>query len=313
MGEDPRDAKDQMRKTPLFSTFIHEQYMPHVKGYKRSWKTDESILKNHLLPVLGQRYMDEITRHDIARIHLERKAQGKAASTANRILIIASHIFNLALKWKVPGVKENPTKDIAAYQENNKRERYLSVQEAKRLYEAVCESANPMLRYIVPMLVMTGCRRAEVIGACWKDIDMERRLWRVPLTKSGFARHVPLSDGALQILKTVPRNARSRYVFANPKTGEPFSSIYESWDTARKKAQLKDVRIHDLRHSFASLLVNEGRSLYEVQKILGHSQLKTTQRYAHLANATLVDAANAATRAVGHAMGFVEMLALEQA
>ena len=87
-------------------------------------------------------------------------------------------------------------------------------------------------------------------------------------------------------------------MFANPVTGKPFVSIFCSWNTARKRAGLADVRIHDLRHSFASFLVNSGRSLYEVQKILGHTQIKTTQRYAHLANDTLLDAANQVSKLV---------------
>jgi site-specific recombinase XerD len=95
-------------------------------------------------------------------------------------------------------------------------------------------------------------------------------------------------------------------VFANPKTGRPYVSIYNSWDTARKVAGLKDVRMHDLRHSFASFLVNAGRSLYEVQKILGHTQVKTTQRYAHLAQETLLDATNAVAGLLGDAMTTVK-------
>ncbi|NCX88304.1 MAG: hypothetical protein EBX02_04230, partial [Betaproteobacteria bacterium] len=95
----------------------------------------------------------------------------------------------------------------------------------------------------------------------------------------------------------------SHWVFANPKTNKPFVSIFCAWNTARTKAGLSDVRVHDLRHSFASLLINSGRSLYEVQKLLGYTQLKTTQRYAHLAPETLLAASNAATLAVGSIMG----------
>ena len=98
----------------------------------------------------------------------------------------------------------------------------------------------------------------------------------------------------LRLLAQVPRKDGCPYVFANPKSGKPFVSVFNSWDTARKKVGLRDVRIHDLRHSFASFLVNAGRSLYEVQRILGHTQIKTTQRYAHLSQDTLIDAANVA-------------------
>ena len=160
-----------------------------------------------------------------------------------------------------------------------------------------------MLKFIVPMLILTGARKREVLDAKWADFDLERRIWRIPTTKAGKARHVPLSDGALHLLSTMPREAECPWAFANPDTGKPFISIYCSWHSARTQAGLADVRMHDLRHSFASLLINSGRTLYEVQHILGHTQVKTTQRYAHLSQDTLLAATNAATLAVGSVMG----------
>jgi len=112
------------------------------------------------------------------------------------------------------------------------------------------------------------------------------------MSKSGKARFVPISDGLLQVLNSVPRFANCPYVFPNPKTKQPFHSIYGTWNKARTAVGLEDVRCHDLRHSFASFLVNSGRSLYEVQKILGHSQISTTERYAHLSQDSLLSAAN---------------------
>ena len=218
------------------------------------------------------------------------------------------YIYNLALRWKVAGVVTNPCKGIPLMEENNKKERYLSPREAERLYEAVCRSANPMLRYIVPMLILTGARKREVLDARWADFDRSRRIWRIPMTKAGRARHVPLSDGALSVLESLPTTPGCPWAFPNPDTGRPYVSIYYAWDTARKKADLADVRIHDLRHSFASLLINSGRTLYEVQQILGHTQVKTTQRYAHLSQDTLLAAANAATRALDGCMNLTAPL-----
>ena len=152
------------------------------------------------------------------------------------------------------------------------------------------------------MLILTGARKREVLDARWADFDIERRIWRIPMSKSGKARHVPLSDGALAVLKSLPVLPGVSWAFANPRTGRPYVSIFFAWDTARRKAGLGEVRVHDLRHSFASLLINSGRTLYEVQQILGHTQIKTTQRYAHLSQETLLDAANAASRAVGDVM-----------
>jgi integrase len=300
MGEDPCDDKALLRQVPTFGQFIEDQYLPFVKNYKRSWDTDVSLLKNHLLPRFANKHLDAITRQDIVKMHHERRASGAAPGTANRLLIAMRYIFNLALRWEVPGVKVNPTKGVPLMEENNKKERYLSVDEAQRLYEAVCSSENTMLKYIVPMLILTGARKRELLDAKWQDFDLTRRLWRIPMTKSGKARHVPLSDGALNLLSSVPRHDGCEWAFPNPETKKPYVGIHYAWNTARNRVGLGDVRIHDLRHSHASFLVNAGRSLYEVQHILGHTQVKTTQRYAHLSHETLVDAANAANKVVGH-------------
>ncbi len=301
-GHDPSEEKAALKQVPTFGQFIDEQYLPHVKTYKRSWTTDVSYLKNHLLPRFANRYMDQITRQDILKMHRERSTTG-AAGSANRLLIMMRFIFNLAMRWEVPGIKANPCAAVPLLEENNKRERYLSSDEARVLYESVCKSDNQMLKYIIPMLILTGARKREVLDAKWEDFDLERRLWRIPTTKLGKPRHVPISDGVLSLLGSAPRVYAVDHVFANPATGKPYVTFYVSWNTARIRAGMPEVRIHDLRHSFASLLINNGRSLYEVQKILGHTQVKTTQRYAHLAPQTLLDASNAATLAVGAVMG----------
>jgi integrase len=299
IGQDPCEVKAQTRQVPTFANFIEDQYLPYVKSYKRSWDTDVSLLKNHLLPRFSGTYMDEITRQDIVKMHSDRKASGAAAGSANRLLIMMRYIFNLAVRWEVPGIKANPTKGVPLMEENNKKERYLTVDEAQRLYDAVCKSQNTMLQYIVPMLILTGARKREVLDAKWEDFDFTRRIWRIPMSKSGKARRVPLSDGALNILSTMPRDMRCEWTFPNPDTKKPFVSIFCAWNTARQSVGLGDVRVHDLRHSHASFLVNAGRTLYEVQHILGHTQVKTTQRYAHLSTDTLLDATNSVNSALG--------------
>ena len=302
MGTDPLEEKVVLRQVPTFAQFMDEQYLPYVKTYKRSWDCDISLLKNHLLPRFASRHMDTITRQDIVKMHHDRRAAGAAPGSANRLLIMMRYIFNLAIKWEVPGIKTNPCAGVPMLEVNNKIERYLSVEEAQRLYESVCKSENTMLQFIVPMLILTGARKREVLDAKWQDFDFTRRIWRIPMSKSGKARHVPLSDGAMTLLATMTRKPGCDWAFANPDTGKPYVSIFCAWDNARKKVGLADVRMHDLRHSFASLLINSGRTLYEVQHILGHTQVKTTQRHAHLSQNTLLDAANAATRAVGSVM-----------
>ena len=134
-----------------------------------------------------------------------------------------------------------------------------------------------------------------MLDARWGDVDMARKLWRIPKTKSGKVRHVPLSAGALQLLAGLRAEhpPLDGFVFANPRTGLPFVSIFHSWDAARKRAGLPELRLHDLRHSFASFLVNAGRSLYEVQELLGHADIRTTSRYAHLSQERLFEAVEA--------------------
>jgi integrase len=302
VGEDIREKKVRLQQIPTLTELVNGRYLPFAQTYKRSWKTDECLLRNHVIPRFGHLYLDQLKKPDIVSFvaaHLKTHKPG----SVNRVIILLRYLFNCAKRWEIPGAEKNPTDGVPLLPENNKKERYLSEDEARRLYESVCKSENTMLQFIVPMLILTGARKREVLDAKWQDFDFERRLWRIPTTKLGKPRHVPLSDGVMSLLSTMPRNLKSDYVFANPKTNLPFVSIFCAWDTARKRAGLADVRIHDLRHSFASLLINSGRSLYEVQKLLGHTQVRTTQRYAHLAPETLLAASNAATRAVGSIMG----------
>lgn len=295
MGEDLLASKALLKMVPTLSAFIHDQYLPYVKIYKRSWITDEGLLRNHVAPLLGKRYLDEITKQDVTKLITDQR-KTHAPGSCNRLLILLRYVFNLALKWEVAGVKSNPTAGYPLMEENNKKERYLSKEEAAALYAKLGQSENQMLQFIVPMLILTGARKREVLDAKWEDFELDRQSWRIPISKSGKARHVPLSDGAVMLLNAMPRNPKCPWAFANPKTLLPYVSIFCSWNTVRKQAGLPDVRIHDLRHSFASFLVNAGRSLYEVQKILGHTQIKTTQRYAHLSQDSLISAANEASK-----------------
>jgi integrase len=300
MGNDPMVAKSVLKQIPTVSDFIHNRYLPFVQGYKKSWKCDAGLLRKHIEPIWGKRYLDQITKTDIISLMAKHRTT-HAPGSCNRLLILLRYVFSLPKKWDIPGVPNNPTTGIPLMKEDNVKERYLSTAEAQRLYEMLTRSENVMLRYIIPMLILTGTRKREVLDARWEDFDFERRLWRIHTTKLGKPRFVPMSDGVINLLETVPRH-NCDWVLPNPKTLKPYVSIYYSWDSARREAGLGDVRIHDLRHSYASFLVNAGRTLYEVQRLLGHTQIKTTQRYAHLSQDTLLAAANAATKAVGGVM-----------
>ncbi|MBN2646140.1 MAG: tyrosine-type recombinase/integrase [Desulfuromonadaceae bacterium] len=297
LGDDPFAERDNRKKVPTVAEFVRDSYLPHAKGYKRSWQTDESLLRNHILPAIGHLHLDQVTRRHCVDLFSHHRATHEPGST-NRIIILCRYIFNCAIRWEVPCITQNPTSGIDLFQENNQRERYLSEEEARRLFDALEQSESKHLKYIISMLLLTGARKNEVLNAKWTDIDMERRLWRIEFNKSGKTRYVPLSDGMLQLLQSLPRSEEDVYLFPSPKSGGPYVQIFSSWDKARERAGLLDLRIHDLRHSFASMLINSGRSLYEVQKLLGHTQVKTTQRYSHLSQESLIAAANTATAAL---------------
>ena len=297
MGLDPSDEKQSLKQAPTVAQFIHQSYLPFVQGYKRSWKCDLSLLKNHVEPVWGKKYLDQVTKADVVALFAGHRKTYTPGS-CNRLLILIRFMFTLALRWETPGLKSNPAKDHPLFKEQNQRERFLSEPDAQALFAAIKQSTNPMLQHIIPMLILTGARKREVLDARWEDIDFEHKSWRIHTTKSGQPRYVPLSAGAIAVLDALPRDGE--WIFANEDTGKPYASIYASWHTARTRAGLADVRVHDLRHSFASFLVNAGRSIYEVQRLLGHANIRTTQRYAHLSKDTLLDATNAVNSAVGH-------------
>lgn len=291
LGNDPFAAKEEFKQVPTIADFVANQYMPFIKVNKRSWQTDECLLRNHVLPAFGNLYMDEFTPQHLMKF-ISEHSKTHANGSVNRVVIILRYIFNLALRWDVSGLKKNPTDKVPLLEEHNAKERFLTADETGLLITEINKSVNPMLKYIIPTLLMTGCRKNEVTKIKWNDIDIEKRQLRLaPLDNKGKkVRYVPLSEGVINILQTLPRFEGCDYVFPNPKTKKPYVSFYCSWNTARKAAGLADVRIHDLRHSFASFLVNAGCPIYEVKELLGHTQIKTTQRYAHLSQDTLLKA-----------------------
>ena len=286
--------------SPTLADFIDDAYLPFIKTYKRSYSSDLSLINNHVKPFFGEHRLAQLSKADLIAFISERRETHKPG-TINRVLVLLRYIYNLALKWETQGLSKNPISGTPLLEENNKRERYLSSAEVDRLVYCVRHSRNEMLQYIVPGLILTGARKQELLRARWEDMNRETKIWRIPMSKSGKARHVPMSDALLLLLETIPQ--RCEWVFANPKTLKPFVSFFYSWDTARRQAGLPEVRVHDLRHSFASFLVNNGRSLYEVQRILGHTQIKTTQRYAHLDQQSLLSAANEVSRAAPNLLG----------
>ena len=275
--------------------FYDTYYLPHIKNHIKSYETNISIFKNHLLPKYKNTPMDEISKASIMKLHSDMvQKKHLAAATANKVLIFLSSAFNIAIDLEIEGVSQNPTKGIKEYKLNNQRQRYLTKEEAQRLLDAINQTEqNIHLKYIVPMLILTGARKGEVLRARYEDFNLNQLTWTIPISKSGKKRILPITPQLLELYNSIPKT-NGEYLFASPVTGKPYVSIYNSWNSARTKAGLKDVRMHDLRHSFASALVNSGRSLYEVQTLLGHSTSTMTQRYAHLSNESLMNAASCA-------------------
>ena len=297
-GDSPMDERRAQRTVPTLSEFIRDVYMPHIRAHRRNFQSTVSFIRHHIEPRFGARRLDEITPKMITEAHDELKLKGYALATANKMPILFSIFYNLGKKMKVQGASTNPAQSLKLFQLNNNRERYLSAEEVQRLRSVLEECPYEQMRTIVPLLLMLGCRKRELLEARWEHIDLERRVWHIPMSKSGRARNVPLSSSAIEVFRSLERREGCPYVVPNPATLKPWGNLHHQWDAIRRRAGLDGVRIHDLRHSFASNLVNSGRSIYEVGRLLGHSQVKTTQRYAHLSDTVLMSAMEEAANAV---------------
>lgn len=312
LGDDPAQHRQDLRQVPTLAEFITDTYLPHIRQHRRNYQSTISFINHHILPRFGSLHMDQITTHMITEALEALKAKGYAAAMANKLPVFLKIMFNLGRKKKVHGTTTNPAEGVTLFPLNNAKERYLSAAETQRLQEALEQSENTQMKYIVPLMLMFGCRKRELLDACWEHIDIERRNWHIPMSKNGKSRNIPISLKAMEILATLPRWKGCPYVVPNPATKKPFANLYFTWDKVRKQAGLADVRMHDLRHTFASNLVNAGHSIYVVSKLLGHTQIKTTTRYSHLSDATMLSAVDAAAQTVGTASAPAARLQLVQ-
>ena len=293
-GGDPKLESHRFKDVPTLAAFVAERYLPYAKTRKRSWECDDSFLRNHVLPAFGSYRMNRVTRSDVVAFHHSLLDKGYAAGTCNRVLILLKFVYNCAIRWDVLPPTGNPCVGVDEFENTVSRERYLTTEEVQRLFDELDTNRNVQVGQVIRLLLYTGARKREVLDAKWEEIDFSRQLLTVPpgRSKSKKPRHIPLSDAAIELLQSLPRQDDIPWVFFNPKTKKPPVSIFYAWDSIRKKVGLGEVRLHDLRHSYASFLVNAGRSLYEVQKLLGHHDPKVTMRYAHLSPQAMLEAVN---------------------
>ena len=310
-GGDPKLESHRFKDVPTLAAFVAERYLPYAKTRKRSWECDDSFLRNHVLPAFGSYRMNRVTRSDVVAFHHSLLDKGYAAGTCNRVLILLKFVYNCAIRWDVLPPTGNPCVGVDEFENTVSRERYLTTEEVQRLFDELDTNRNVQVGQVIRLLLYTGARKREVLDAKWEEIDFSRQLLTVPpgRSKSKKPRHIPLSDAAIELLQSLPRQDDIPWVFFNPKTKKPPVSIFYAWDTIRKRIGIPEVRLHDLRHSYASFLVNAGRSLYEVQKLLGHHDPKVTMRYAHLSPQAMLEAVNV----VGNVVGRRPVVAANQA
>lgn len=284
-----RNGRAAINKTSFFDAFVSGIYLPHARLRKRSWQVDERIARQHLSPAFGDRELASIERRDVELWLRSLAVRGLAPATCNRILAVLKSICTLAGLQGLLPAGQSPCAGVLPFKIRTMRERFLTHEEARKLMRAL-EHSPRREASALRLLLLTGARKSEILRARWENVRLDQRLLTVPLSKSGRPRHISLSKEAVAVIHSLRRKPGCPWLFPGHAPDKPLSDIYVFWNRLRNALGLQDVRIHDLRHTFASFLVNAGHSLYEVQKLLGHSDPRTTMRYAHLGQIALLTA-----------------------
>lgn len=330
-GNDPRErkrAEATARKSEKTVTRICELYLeasPNIilKGKGRPKKassiaTDTSNIESHIKPLIGKRRIGSITKRDVQKFQ-EDVAAGKTArtvktgprgraritggkGTASRATAVLGAIFTYAVREEY--VADNPVRGVELYKPQG-REKFLTAAEladlGKTLAEAEAGGFNPTAIAAIRLLIFTGCRKSEILGLRWDDVDFEKKCLFLPDSKTG-RKTVPLAAAALEVLATLPHLEDVPYVLPATKGDGHYIGLPKAWAELKKRAKLNDVTLHTFRHSFASIAVAGGDSLYLVGKVLGHTQAKTTEKYAHLEIDPLRAVADRAANTIAAAM-----------
>ena len=303
-GIDPREGPDGQRDgqeeappsvTDLGRRFL-EDYVPvHCKP--RTQVHYRRMVEKLIVPAIGGMPAGDVLRRDVAELHHALRA---TPYQANRMLGVLSKMFTLAEVWGWRPDGTNPCRHVKLYREL-KRERFLSPEEMARLGAVLraAEEEMPSAVAAIRLLLMTGCRMSEIRDLRWEHVAADEI--ELPDSKTG-SRAVPLSPEARAVLASIPRVAGNPWVFPGRFPGTHRVDLQRPWKIIRKRAGLEDVRLHDLRHSFASRALALGESLTMIGKLLGHTQVQTTARYAHLARNSIQNAAARIADSIGDSL-----------
>ena len=287
---DPAGERAKAKTELTFAEFATKHYLPHAKAHKKTWDDDVWKVEKLLSPVFGKQRLSGITSRDVALLCSKEKAR-TSATTANHLLSTLKRMLNLAVKWEL--LEKNPASSQEKFKEPPQRERYLSKEELPLFLSALDEEEDCLSVAAIRLLLFTGCRRGEIMTLKWNEVRLDEDCLKLLDTKNGRSRPVHLNAWARKVVEDLHENrdkeirtAASEYVFPSrqgTKKGHLFD-LRNPFDKACQRAGIENFRIHDLRHTFASMAVRGGASLFDVQKLLGHQDIAMTQRYAHLSD-----------------------------
>ncbi|HEY1749577.1 MAG TPA: tyrosine-type recombinase/integrase [Xanthobacteraceae bacterium] len=310
-GRDPMGERHEDRAAKTVAD-LAERYLSDHAPKKRpaSQREDQSMIDKIILPAIRNKRVADVRYADVDAIHRKLK---ETPIRANRVVALLSKMFSLAIRWQWRA--DNPAKGIERNPEN-RRQRYLSNDELKRLSAVLKTAPSRPSANAVRLLLLTGARRGEVLGATWGQFDLTTGIWIKPSahTKQKKEHRVPLSAPARQLLSEMHEKAKaaarkekremSPHVFpSGAQGGGPQTDLKHFWETVRDKAGMPDVRVHDLRHTYASVLASAGLSLPIIGQLLGHTNPLTTSRYAHLFDDPLRAATERAGAVISRASG----------
>jgi integrase len=287
-GGDPVGEHVAERGAPTVAALCDRFLEEHVAKQRLHTRRDyHAMIRTDILPALGKLKVASVEFEHVERLHA--KVTRRAPIRANRMLAMASKMFNLAVLWRMR--PNNPCKGVARNKEHHRR-RYLSTEELVRLTTALNEHPSQAVADAIRLLLLTGARRGEVLKATWDQFDLMAGIWSKPppSTKQEEHHQVPLSAPARELLARLNKQAEGPFLFPSRDSKQARQNLTHGWRLICKAAGIDGLRIHDLRHSFASSLVGAGFGLPVIGALLGHSQPSTTARYAHLAHDPLREA-----------------------